>query len=214
MEPVRGIGRSGTVALACLGAFVLLTLAIIAGPLPAVDEQLRHWAVVHQNHGARRLAVNIFWLGDVKVAGGCLLVVALTVAVWVRRWRLAVLALGIAVLTGVAVAGLKVAVGRSEAPFAPHAVLGVGGHSYPSGHVATATVCWGLMAVIVGATAPRVRAWVAAAATLVVLLVIGAVLYGPAHWLTDAIGGVLIGVAAVATFVALDGARLSKRRRS
>lgn len=211
---MAGIGRSGTVALTCLGAFALLTLAITGGPLPALDEHIRNWSVVHQSQAARRLTVDIFWLGDVKVAGGSLLVASLAVARWARRWRLATLALSVGVLTSAAVAGLKIAVGRSEAPFAAHAVLGVGSHSYPSGHVATATVCWGLVAVMVGAAAPRVRAWGAAAAALVVLLVGYTAVYSPAHWLTDAIGGVLIGAAGVSAFVALDGARLSKRRRS
>ena len=214
MAPVRGIGRSGTVALACLGTFVVLTLAIIGGPLPHLDEHVRHWAVTHQDPGVRRLAVNVFWFGDIKVAGTTLAVVAVAIAVRARRWRVAVLALGIALLVAVAVAALKDVIGRSIAPFAAHAVLGVGGHGYPSGHVATATVCSGLIAVMVGAAAPRMRTWVTVAAALVVLLVCWSVVYGPAHWLTDAIGGALIAAAAVATFVALDGARLSKRRRS
>jgi len=132
----------------------------------------------------------------------------------VRRWRLAVLALGVAVLTGLAVEGLKVVIGRSEAPVAPHAVLGAGGRGYPSGHAATTTVCWGLVAVIIGAAAPRTRPWVAAGAAVVVLLVGWSSIYGPAHWVTDVVGGVLIAAAAVAAFVALDGARLSRRRHS
>src|SRR3954463_2449933 len=116
MARVRGIGRSGTVALTCLGAFVLLTVAIIGGPLPWVDEHVRHWAVVHQNHGVRRFATDVRWFGDVKVAGAALLVVTIAVAWRVRRWRLAMLALGIAALAAVAVEGLKIAIGRSDAP--------------------------------------------------------------------------------------------------
>src|SRR4051794_34291454 len=208
----RAVSRAGAAAVVTAAAFTLLTLALIGGPLPRLDERVRHWAIVNQNPSARRLATDVRWFGDVRTAGIALVVVSAVVVSRLRRWLLVALALAIAGLTAAAVESLKLAVGRSEAPVAVHAALGTGGHGYPSGHVAAATVCCGLVAVMVGTAAPRMRAGAAAAATLVVLLVCWSVVYGPSHWLTDAIGGVLIGVAALAAFVALERRTLSRRR--
>src|SRR5438552_12377210 len=135
------IGRSGTVALGSLAAFVALTLALIGGPLPHLDESVRHWAVTHQNPGVRRLAVDGRWVGDAWVAGPALAAVTAAVMYRTRRWRLLLLTLGLAATVAVAVVVLKVVIARSDAPVAPHARLGAGGRGYPSGHVATAAAC-------------------------------------------------------------------------
>src|SRR5436309_9461372 len=113
------IGRSGTVALGCVVAFVLLTLALIGGPLPHLDESVRHWAVTHQDRGVRRLALDARWVGDAWVAGPALAAVTAAVTYRTRRWRLLLLTLGLAAVVAVAVAVLKVVIGRSPAPFAP-----------------------------------------------------------------------------------------------
>jgi membrane-associated phospholipid phosphatase len=208
------IGRSGTVALGCLAAFVLLTLALIGGPLPRLDESVRHWAVVHQDPGVRRLAVDARWVGNAWVAGPALAAATAATAWRTKRWRLLVLTLGLAACVAVAVVVLKVVVGRSDAPFAAHARLGAGGRSYPSGHVATAAACWGLAAAVIAAHAHKLRIVAATAAVALTVVEGWSVVYGPSHWLTDAIGAVLLGVAAVAAWTALGGVRLSRHRRS
>jgi undecaprenyl-diphosphatase len=209
---MRRIGRSGTVALACIAAFGVLTVALIGGPLPHLDETVRHWAVTHQNPGVRRLAVDARWLGEPPYAGVALALIVGVVAWRTKRWRLLLLTLGVAAGVAVTVVVLKVVVGRSVAPYAAHARLGVGGRGYPSGHVATVAVCSGLAAAVLAAHTNRLRIVAPAAAIVLAAVETGCVIYGPAHWLTDAIGAVLLGAAAVAAFVAVGGMRLGRQR--
>ena len=211
---MRRIGRSGTVALGCLGAFVLLTVALIGGPLPHLDETVRHWAVTHQHPGPRRLAVDARWLGELTVVWPALLLGGGLVAWRVRRPLLLWLLIGDAALLMVSVYLVKLAVGRSEAPVAAHAVLGAGGRGYPSGHVANAVICWGLLAAIANAHSPRLRIVAPIAAIAIVALESWSVIYGPSHWLTDTVGAILLGSAAIAAFAARGGLRLSRHRRS
>lgn len=208
------IGRSARVALVLLATFVLLTLALIGGPLPHLDETIRHWAVTHQNPGVRRVAVDARWFGDLRVAVPAMLASTAFVAWRVRRPRLLLLAGSLALLLLGLVEGLKIAVRRSDAPVAPHAVLGANGHSYPSGHVATAALCWGLLAIVIGAHVRRLAVVAAVVAATAVLITCWSVVYGPSHWLFDAVGAVLICAAGLAAFGALGGARLSRRRHS
>ena len=209
---MRRIGRSGTVALGCGAIFVVLTLALVGGPLPHLDETVRHWAVTHQRPGVRRLAVDARWFGEFAVVWPVLVVVGGAVAWRVRRPRLALLVIADAALLMGVVYVVKLAVGRSEAPFAAHAHLLAGGRGYPSGHVANAAVCWGLVAAVLAGHERKLRIVAPIAAIAITVLEVWSVVYGPSHWLTDAVAAVLLSAAAVAAFVAAGGTRLSRRR--
>lgn len=210
---MRGISRSAKVALGCLAAFVVLTLALIGGPLPQLDLHVRHWAVTHQDPGIRRIASDAVWLGDIRVAGSLLLAVALLVAWRARNWRALLLPLGLAALLAGIVTGLKIVIGRADASYSPNADLGVGARGYPSGHVAAAAVCFGLSATLLAASFPRLRPWVVVVATAATVLTAASMIYGPAHWFTDTVGSAVLVGAALGAFHTLDGPGLSRCRR-
>ncbi len=113
---------------------------------------------------------------------------------WLRRsWRnLVVLGAGYlgAELT---VTVLKHAVGRARPPRAM-AVASFGGSAFPSGHATLAAAVWGTVAVLLAAvvgTRWKGLVWVGGA---LVAVVVGATrLYLGAHWLTDVVGGWVLG---------------------
>ena len=88
----------------------------------------------------------------------------------------------------------------------------VPGRAFPSGHAAQAVVVLGALAVL--AAAGRSPEWRRAAFTVVagiVALVSAALLWRQAHWLTDMIGGVTVGLAALTTVDALLRSRDAER---
>jgi membrane protein DedA with SNARE-associated domain/membrane-associated phospholipid phosphatase len=94
-----------------------------------------------------------------------------------------------------------------DMPKPPAATL-VAGFSFPSGPVTMATVVYGFFAVLIARELPgRKRAWPYVLAGLLVTLVGFARLYFGAHWLTDVLGGILLGM----VWIALLG--LAYRRR-
>jgi undecaprenyl-diphosphatase len=115
-------------------------------------------------------------------------------ALWARRKvRLAVLIAvamaGAALLSGV----VKVAVDRAR-PLVPHPVDHAGGGSFPSGHALTSFTAAALLVLLVGPHLSRLgRAVLAAAAALVALAVALSRLMLGVHYVTDILGGWLIG---------------------
>ena len=65
--------------------------------------------------------------------------------------------------------------------------------AYPSGHTATALVCTGTLAVLVGRRHPRYRRGVALAVTGWTTLVAWSLLWLHFHWLCDVLGAALLG---------------------
>ena len=79
--------------------------------------------------------------------------------------------------------------------------------SFPSGHVANAAT----MAVVLGIIFPRVWVWVAGVAYTVIMLLSRT--YLGAHWLTDTIGGLLIGAGVAFVLWAPIAAKLDGERQ-
>ncbi len=147
------------------------------------------------------------WLQDIDFAGlkpimqfapyavGLAVLVSLRLWLPSRRWEVIFIALS-ALATGFAGWLLKLMVGRPR-PDAELVQLLVGTHglSFPSGHVACATVIGGFIFYLVPklVKTPAAR-WFLRALLVVIILAIGASrIYLGAHWASDVVGGLALG---------------------
>ncbi len=171
----------------------LVTADVAAGGLLTyLDRELRSWLAPPVDVG---WADAVGGAGDLGIAGAILVVTMLvtTQASW-RLWPL-VLGTGNVVAMGVAVLVLKWAVGR-VGPGSTVDPLGYPGH-FPSGHTATSAVCIGtavflIVALRSGVSGESARTWGLAVGLTVGLLVGIASVVGDFHWMTDAVGGLLV----------------------
>jgi membrane-associated phospholipid phosphatase len=112
---------------------------------------------------------------------------------WRRRSLvpLALLVGSYLLVAGVA-SGVKTGLARPQ----PLPLPGVPGRAFPSGHAAQAVVVFGALALLAGDGRRRLAMTLAAG---VVGAVCVALLWRQAHWLTDMAGGVVLGMACLAT---------------
>lgn len=190
--------------LACGSAFLVLTLLIaVPGPVRDLD-----WAFWNQGWEWRYPGKGVMTaLTVVGQRGPALVLAVLVVAVIARRlrsWRPMVVLVGSQLMLNVVVGGLKYGLGRAKAETGS-AELFAGGTMFPSGHSSNAVVVWGVLAyvlVVYGGVRPRRRVVVLASVPSVI--VAASTLFIGSHWVTDVVGGVLVGVALLAVTVAVD----------
>ncbi|MFI1102830.1 phosphatase PAP2 family protein [Streptomyces melanogenes] len=204
---VGGPARAGA-ALAALCGLLLALVAAEWGPLMSLDrtvaDRLHRTAVAEPGltHVNRVLTD---WVWDTWTMRALLAVVV--VALFVRGGRrLALWAAATSALGTLVQQSLKAALGR-ERPSWPDPVDSASYAAFPSGHALTVTVTFGLLlwlAVARGAR-PAVRRTVAAAGAVSVLGVGFTRVYLGVHWLSDVVGGWLIGAALVALSAAAYG---------
>jgi membrane-associated phospholipid phosphatase len=187
------------VGLAALAALSHSTLLLLDEPLSELAR--RDWL-------AAPFRV-VTTLGGTEIAIGVALVIA--AVLWLRCRTFAVVYPLTLVVGAVLNIGLKELVGRPRPP-APD--TGVSLASFPSGHTLQATLLFGLLPLAVWlltqrAVAHRVAVLVSASAILAVG--VSRVLLG-AHWPTDVIGGVLVGLALILVAEHVVTVRTSHRR--
>jgi undecaprenyl-diphosphatase len=188
---VAGLGLGAASFVLLLVVMLGLTLDLDGATLPAFtavgDTSVGHW-------GARVLVMGgQTWLVGSALAGA---------AAW-NSWRTASarpLWLAGASLAGLSVALwlLKVAAHRSAPHSGANTVL-EGGMSYPSGHAAIATLCMPLVMVLLASAQPHwriTRRPVRTGAVGAFIVGLCTVVLGY-HWVSDAVGGWLIGSALV-----------------
>ena len=183
-------------------AFFSLLVTLAGEPL-AIDLTLHHAMLGLRTPLADHLLAMLSALGDWQVLGPASALVFAWL-LWRRRriaaWHwLAALGFGLAL---VAALGFLLDMPK------PPAATAVAGFSFPSGPVTMATVVYGFFAVLIARELPgRKRAWPYVLAGLLVALIGFARLYFGAHWMSDVLGGILLGMG----WVALLG--LAYRRR-
>ena len=146
------------------------------------------------------------WLGLVYVTLPVRIAIAGFLALRRRWWHLAAFAAAV-VLSEVLIGTLKGAYDRARPP---GSLVATSGASFPSGHSIAATVT--VVAAVIALVPPgRARvAWGTAAAVFSVLMALSRAYLG-AHWLSDALAGVLLG-ASCALLAAFAVGELQGRR--
>jgi hypothetical protein len=191
-----------------LAAFAALTAALVWWPpLLALDLAARDWVDAHRPAPVR----DLLWLADHLGQGGPLITVTLLVGIWLSWRRRTVWPLMPAVAAPILLSALIVPLKRWTERGAPHygsvhLFSAAGSVEYPSGHVANGIVYYGVLVLLL---AP----YLSAGARVVVrrlpgiLVFVGTTGLGY-HWLTDSVGGYLIGLLVVRALLRIPWERV------
>ncbi|WNF25654.1 phosphatase PAP2 family protein [Streptomyces sp. C11-1] len=220
VSPPQPLPRPRTAALwtaSVAAAAALALLALVAArwpPLLSLDRMVAealHRDAVADPGLVRVSRVLTDWVWDPWTMR--LLIAVAVVALWWRGARpLALRVAATSLLASLLQQGLKTVVGR-ERPQWPDPVDTADYSAFPSGHAMTAAVSCGLLVWLLRLYGTGPGVWGAALAVAVVSAVGVAVtrVYLGVHWLSDVVGGALLGVAAVA-LCAAGYARVPARR--
>ena len=194
------------VALALVAVpFATLVFQVVGGGrLTRLDASVadRMNDAVHGTPGAILALQAVSWVG--RALWLALAVGAGAVFLWRRsRRRLAAFVVVTALGGGLLGTAVKLAVDRPR-PVVDHPVATAFGKSFPSGHAMSATVCYGALLLAFLPVVPRRARRATVVTTVVLVLAIGAsrVLLG-VHFLSDVVGGHLLGLAWLAGAVAV-----------
>src|SRR5581483_8942388 len=186
------------------GLFAVTALSVLFGALmedvaagegiAMIDHPVARFVAAHRSSGLTTVMKAISFFGSPIGVAVFALICACVVSAVRRTWSPVLLVAsgtgGIAVID----TALKALVGRSRPPMAD-AVDAAAGWAFPSGHAASATATLALLAYLVTRTVQRTAtnaaSW-AAAASGAVLVSISRVYLG-VHWLSDVLGGMLVG---------------------
>ena len=196
-----------------VAAFAGLTAALVWWPpLLEVDIAVRDWCDRHRPPPVAWLMRVLDYFGQ----GGPLIIVTVGVSFWLawrhRTIRPIILAGLAPIVSTVLIVGLK----RWTSRGAPHQgsvrlFSGGGEDFYPSGHVSNGIVYFGVLAILLApylaVPVRRVLQWLPG-----VLVVIGTT-YLSYHWLTDSIGGYLLGLLIVRMLLRVPWRTLPLPRR-
>lgn len=192
IDPNRPESASLAILAVCLLGIAWAWFALLATVLMRDEPlllDLRVWEAMHslRNPLADRLMAALASLGDVQVLGPAA-ALALAWLLWRRRWIaaghwIAAIAFGLALT-----AGLEMVV---DMPRPPTAASGFG---FPAMQVTMATIVFGFFGVLIAREMPgRQRVWPYLLAGALAAVIGFARLYLGAHWLSDVVGGVLLG---------------------
>jgi membrane-associated phospholipid phosphatase len=200
-----------------IGGAALLVLLVVIGLLVAkvfVDDGLGHadaslsrWFAAHRTPGLNQLTHYTTLASDsITITALAVATVAITAIVW-RRWREPML-VAVAVTGEVTIFLLVTLLVDRQRPPVPHLDDAPPTSSFPSGHVAAAICMYGALAIIANerASSALVRGLFLALAVLIPLAVALSRLYRGMHYLTDILGGVILGVTWL--YLATRGIRL------
>ncbi len=175
-----------------------------AGDRTRLDGPVTRAIVEQRSDGLTTLFRAVTALGDRPILVPLVLVVGLTLGVRHRSWAplafLAIAQLGSIILYN----AVKALVARPRPAIGP-VVASATGYGFPSAHATQAVAVWGALAVLAVRSLAdrRARRVVAAAATVLVVLIGASRLYLGVHWATDVVGGWTLGALWLAGLVAL-----------
>jgi membrane-associated phospholipid phosphatase len=192
-EPVLGAPRRDAVVTAAVLALTAVAFAVVAdhgilAHIQRADDAWLRLMVSGRTAPVTAVAKVLNWVGLVYVTLPVRIAIAGFLALRRRWWHLAAFAAAV-VLSEVLIGTLKGSYDRARPP---GSLVATSGASFPSGHSIAATVT--VVAAVIALVPPgRARvAWGAAAAGFSVLMALSRAYLG-AHWLSDAIAGVLLG---------------------
>ncbi len=192
--PDRSRGWFLLAAAAAL-AFLVLTVLVGTHTTQDLDVAARDHFRPDDVWGTTQVRVDVIVEG-LKPRNLAPLLVLVALAVSLRRgsWRPAVYAVVLAGVAGSLTLLVKHLLERAD----PHHEMSAVGGSYPSGHMVSVLICLGGTFLLVQER-PRWWAWVLVG--LVDLAMGLSLLLQAAHWLTDVVGGLLLGVTVLATAI-------------
>ncbi len=186
--------RSWWPDLLLAAAVAVITWAVAAGALLGLDRAVGRWADSHRPPALELAALAGNYLGQGGVLTILCAVLALVLA-WRRHTVRPLLPVATAfVLTVVALQPFKTLTDRPapHATFAHPERFGVGGVSYPSGHLVNALVWYGVLALLLAPwLAPVARRFVRVTPPVVLTVT---TIYLGFHWVTDTAAGLLLGL--------------------
>lgn len=190
----HGRGRRFALPLACLLVIALLAWQVLtAGPVAQLDAQLTGVLALHRQPWLTAFMLAVANGHDTLRVLGATVLVGLWL-VWRGRQR------DVALLA-VVPAGMLLNVGlkhlfQRPRPILDEPLVHLTTFSFPSGHAVASTVFYGALCTLVflHARSTAARALAAAAAAAMVLLVAFSRIYLGAHYLSDVVAGVCVGV--------------------
>lgn len=203
-EPIAGRHRAMWIwlLLAALGMFAAIAADVTrGGPLTLLDARLAQYLHAHATGGWTRAMLAFTHLHSQAGIGALAVLLGgwfFARKAWAWLWTLAV-----AVPGGMLLNALLKDFFMRLRPVFDDPILTLGSYSFPSGHTASATVLYSLLAAYVLSRAPgrRARAATVAAAALMVALVGVSRLYLGAHFLSDVLAALAEGSAWLALCV-------------
>jgi len=214
-HPLLGVPRRDAVTAAVLAVTtaVLFVLMALHGPRSAIQRVDDRWLklMLHVRSGPLTAVAKVFnVLGLVYVIWPVRLVVAAFLAVRRRWWHLAAFVSAV-VLSEAAIGTLKSLYDR---PRPPGSLVEVSGGSFPSGHALAASATVVAIVIALLPEGSRRYWWGAAAAAFSLAMGLSRT-YLAAHWLSDSIGGVLLGTSiALGTAVVVHAIRERRPRQA
>jgi membrane-associated phospholipid phosphatase len=180
-------------------------------PLTIVDARFSAWLHLHTSGSLTRVMLLITQIHS--PLGVTLMTLAFSAYLWIKRLRIWVLTLTLAVFGGMLLNLLLKHVFVRQRPHFDNPLLTLTTFSFPSGHTLAATVFYGTLCALVvsrGVTW-RWRVLAIALAGLMILLVGFSRIYLGAHYLSDVLAAIAEGLAWLA-FCLLAVAELRRRR--
>lgn len=189
---------------AVLVAIVLGVAVMVGGRHPlGIDSWWMTWISTHRTAGLIAGGVALNLVGGTVVSTG--VTIAVVLVLLVRRWFWAVSYVAIASVTStVLVELLKHLLGRVRP--SDHLVAASGG-AFPSGHSANAALISTVLAILIA------RRWAVVAATAYTLAMMTSRTIVNVHWLTDTVGGGLIGAGVALALGAVLAQKVNDERR-